>query len=72
MRLTVLLCSVYGAGIIGERNRFSSGSLHCYPWEVANRLTGGEALVPVDSNHLTLHPHCCPFVFLQELQEMGG
>lgn len=26
----------------------------------------------LDSNHLTLHPHCCPFVFLQELQEMGG
>lgn len=77
VRLMMLLCGCDGAGIIGERDGVSSGSLlHflCDPGEVAGRLGSlvEKHLSSLDSNHLTLHPHCRPFVFLQELQEMSG
>lgn len=77
MRLMMLYCGCYGAGFIGERHGVSSGSLPhflCRPGDVAGRLGSlvERHLSNLDSNHLTLHPHCCPFAFLQELQEMSG
>lgn len=67
----MLLCGGYGAGIIGKRDGVSSGFLPHFLWcGWQAGLTGGEALPNLGSNHLTLHPHHYPFVFLQELKEM--
>jgi len=77
MNFIMLFCGSYGAGITGKRDKASSGSLPhflCDPGEMASRLGSPveRHLSNLNSNHLTLHPYCCPFVFLQELQEMKG
>lgn len=74
MSLMVLFHGGYGAGIISGRDGTGSGSLPHFLGRWLGRLGSPveRHLCSLDSNHFTLHPHCCPFVFLQEIQEISS